>query len=204
MASLSVNKKRMKSRLNQLLHEIKQKKQELFSEYEKIKYKYEFHFDKGRIRFTEKRKKYNKTFKEGIFKYILSAQVRHIISMPFIYMMIVPALILDLFLTVFQHTCFRLYRIPLVERKEYITFDRKHLDYLNWIEKLNCLYCSYVNGLFSYAVEIGGRTEKYWCPIKHAKKLKTSHDWQEFFADYGDPEGFKKVYNSNVEYYKRD
>jgi hypothetical protein len=75
--------------------------------------------------------------------------------MPFIYAMIVPTIILDIFLFVYQNICFRLYGIPLVKRGEYISSERKHLDYLNWIQKINCLYCSYVNGIFSYAVEIG-------------------------------------------------
>jgi hypothetical protein len=74
--------------------------------------------------------------------------------MPFIYMMIIPTLIIDIFLFVYQQTCFRLYGIPLVKRRDYITAERKHLDYLNWIQKINCLYCSYVNGIFSYAVEV--------------------------------------------------
>jgi hypothetical protein len=74
--------------------------------------------------------------------------------MPFIYAMIIPAVILDIFLFIYQNICFRLYGIPLVKRSGYITSERKHLDYLNWIQKINCLYCSYVNGIFSFAVEI--------------------------------------------------
>jgi len=92
--------------------------------------------------------------------------------MPFIYGMFIPGIILDLSLFIYQQTAFRLYGIPLVRRSEYIQYDRKHLSYLNLIQKINCLYCSYMNGLFSYAVEVGGRTEKYWCPIKAARKKK--------------------------------
>jgi hypothetical protein len=86
--------------------------------------------------------------------------------------MIIPALILDIFLFVYQQTAMRLYKIPLAKRSEYIVFDRKHLKYLNLMQKINCLYCSYVNGLFSYAVEVAGRTERYWCPIKAARRKK--------------------------------
>jgi len=109
---------------------------------------------------------------------------------------------LDLFLFIYQNTAIRLYKIPIVNRSDYISFDRKELDYLNLIQKLNCLYCSYVNWLFSYAVEVWGRTEKYWCPIKSAKKMKINHDWQRYFADYGDPEWFKESFHSIDEYYK--
>ena len=31
-----------------------------------------------------------------------------------------------------------------------------------------------------------GRTEQYWCPIKHAVRLKTRHSRYQHFVDYGD------------------
>ena len=192
----------MKSKISKLYREIKEKRDELFIEIEKMKEKYDFDYIKGKIVFSNKQKEENKKEKLPTYRYMLGAQIRHIISMPFIYGMIVPALFLDIFLFVYQQTCFRLYRIPLVRRKDYITAERKHLDYLNWIQKINCLYCSYVNGIFSYAVEIWGRTEKYWCPIKHARKNRTFHNWQDHFSDYWDAKGFKKCFNSNKEYYE--
>jgi hypothetical protein len=121
--------------------------------------------------------------------------------MPFIYGMIFPAFILDICLFIYQQTALRLYGIPLVRRSDYIIYDRKHLSYLNLIQKMNCLYCSYVNGLFQFAVEVAGRTEKYWCPIKAARRKAGMHNWEEYFADYGDPEGFKKMFNSNKEFF---
>jgi hypothetical protein len=68
--------------------------------------------------------------------------------------MIIPALIIDAFLFIYQNTAIRLYGIPLAKRSDYIVNDRQQLAYLNWIQKFNCMYCSYVNGLFSYAVEV--------------------------------------------------
>lgn len=68
--------------------------------------------------------------------------------------------------------------------------DRHHLAYLNSIEKLNCVYCGYANGLLAYAREIVARTEQYWCPIKHAHKLLGTHDRYARFVDYGDAEDF--------------
>lgn len=192
----------MKSRINKILEEIEIKKQELKQEYLNLMDKYSFTFVKWKIVFTREAREANKKQKISVFESIFSARVREVLSIPFIYSMIFPALFLDLFLFVYQNTAIRLYKIPLVKRSDYISFDRKELDYLNWIQKINCLYCSYVNWLFSYAVEVGGRTEKYWCPIKSAKKMKVSHDWQRYFADYGDPEWFKECFHSIEEYYK--
>ena len=96
----------------------------------------------------------------------------------------------------------RLYGIPLVKRREYMNQDRKHLKYLNVLQKVNCMYCSYMNGLFAFALEVAGRTEKYWCPIKSAQKKPWEHNWESKFADYGDPEGFKKCFNNSKEFKK--
>ena len=66
--------------------------------------------------------------------------------------------------------------------------------YLNILEAINCAYCSYGNGLMAYAGEITARTERYWCPIKHARKAISSHQHYIGFADFGDGETFRKKY----------
>lgn len=190
----------MKSKISKILSEIKAKKQELLIEYEHLKQKYDYIIEKWKIKFSLERRRKNKSFKKSLIESFFWARVREILSIPFIYAMIIPAIILDIFLFIYQQTAIRLYGIPLTKRSDYIKFDRRHLDYLNILQKVNCLYCSYVNGLFSYAVEVAGRTEKYWCPIKSASKKSWWHDWEEFFADYGDPEEFKKVFQSLKEF----
>jgi len=193
----------MKSRISEILKDIKNKRIELSKEYEKLMKKYDFSFEKRKIIFTKKAREYQKKFRVPLRKYAVPQGYKHILSIPFIYGMIIPSVILDVCLFIYQQTALRLYGIPLVKRSDYIVYDRKHLDYLNMIQKVNCIYCSYVNGLFSYAVEIAGRTEKYWCPIKAAREIKGGHNWEEYFADFGDPKGFKKQFNSNKEFYTR-
>lgn len=111
---------------------------------------------------------------------------------PIIYAMLFPALLLDLFVTIYQWICFPVYKIKKVKRKDHIAFDRHHLKYLNSIERLNCIYCSYVNGLISYVAEIAGRTEQYFCPIKHSHRLKGTHSHYKNFMDYGDFEKYRE------------
>lgn len=98
----------------------------------------------------------------GLFAYLWHAEWRHILSVPFIYLVAVPLGMLDLTISLYQLVCFRLYRIPLVRRRNFFVYDRGRLAYLNVLEKLNCQYCA-------YAREVVGRTEQYWCPIKHAR-----------------------------------
>lgn len=119
-----------------------------------------------------------------IFKFTLSA--------PFIYGMFFPAVVLHVVIECYHQVAFRLYGIPRVRAKDYFVFDRALLSYLNWLEKVNCCYCSYMNCLFAYCQEIGGRTERFWCPIKHARKIKGVHSQYSKFVDYLDAEEFRK------------
>ena len=100
--------------------------------------------------------------------------------------------LLDIFMTIYQTICFPIYRIKKVKRSDYLIIDRQHLAYLNLIEKVNCIYCGYGNGILSYVVEIALRTESFWCPIKHAKKPKDVHYKYHSFAEYGDAKGYRE------------
>ena len=120
----------------------------------------------------------------------------HLMSVPIIYGMSIPLVFLDITLEIYHNICFRLYGIPLVKRSRYIKIDRHKLKYLNWIDKINCAYCGYVNGLVNYARTIAADTEKYWCGIKHKKDsnfIEPKH--HKDFLDYGDEEGLKKKFS---------
>ncbi len=73
-----------------------------------------------------------------------------------------------------------------MSRADYLVIDRQHLSYLNIIEKINCVYCGYGNGLIAYVREVFARTEQFWCPIKHAKRSMEVHPYEHNFIDYGD------------------
>ena len=125
-------------------------------------------------------------------QYLANARPLVVLTAPVIYAMIVPFVILDIFVTVYQAVCFPVYGIEKVRRADYFVFDRKYLAYLNALEKLNCAYCSYANGLIAYVREIAGRTEAYWCPIKHARKTIGTHDHYRSFVPFGDADAYRQ------------
>ncbi|WP_332816666.1 hypothetical protein [Sphingopyxis sp.] len=127
----------------------------------------------------------------SVRSFLARSSVGVIIAAPVIYSMAVPLLLLDLWISLYQAICFRIYGIPPVARRDYIAFDRGKLAYLNWIEVMNCAYCAYANGVIGYAREIGSRTEQYWCPIKHALKITDPHQRYYQFLEYGDAEGYR-------------
>jgi len=155
----------------------------------------QFHYtlDKGRVAFEESFNQFLKSHRISIWQYLRQAKPGHILSAPIIYSVIFPLILLDLAVTIYQHTCFRVYGIDRVRRVDYIIIDRQHLSYLNAIQKLNCMYCGYGSGLIEYSREIIARTEAYWCPIKHARRALSQHDRTRHFADYGDAEAYKKT-----------
>lgn len=124
--------------------------------------------------------------------------LRYLISAPIIYAMIVPIAIIDLSVSLYQATCFRLWKIPQVKRSKHILFDRQRLSYLNPLQKINCTYCAYANGVFAYARMIAGRTERYWCPVKHAEEVTMPHNFYLEFSDYGDREGWNAIHSGGV------
>jgi len=188
----------MPETIKEILEKIEKLNLELKSRYDELAKKYGYELKKRRVRFGELFRKKNRSFRVPAWRYAIPKNIRHVLSIPFIYGMIIPAVILDIFISIYHAIAFPLYHIPKVKRSEYIVFERQYLDYLNWIEKLHCLYCSYVNGLFAYSVEIAARTERYWCPIKAASRPRSSHDWYRDFADYGNPEEWKQKFNDGT------
>ena len=148
--------------------------------------------EKGRIAFEEELLRRHRELRTALANYVWNAHPLVLLTAPVIYALIVPLALLDLFVGVYQTVCFPIYGIPKVRRADYFVFDRHHLAYLNALEKLNCAYCSYANGLIAYVREIAGRTEQYWCPIKHARRVIGAHPHYAAVDDYGDADSFQK------------
>jgi hypothetical protein len=145
-----------------------------------------------RLELAEEFLRQQRRYKTGLFRFLLRTRLLVALTAPIIYAGWIPFLLMDLFVTLYQSVCFPIYRIPKVRRSDYLVFDREDLPYLNLIEKFNCFYCSYGNGVAAYTREVAARTEQYWCPIKHARRLKAAHDRYPDFFDYGDAEAFRQ------------
>jgi hypothetical protein len=146
----------------------------------------------GKIWFSEEIKKEHRRLKTSLFRYVVHSRVLAIVTAPFIYACIVPFVLLDLFVSIYQWVCFPVYGVPKARRRDYMAIDRNKLRYLNALEGLNCMYCSYANRLLAYVVEIAGRTEQHWCPIKHARRIQHAHDRYSHFLPYGDAAAYRE------------
>ncbi len=184
------------TRLDEILQRLHQTEAELQQEIDRLleEKRQQFHYQlrRGKVVFEKNVRRWQRQHRTGVWKYLRHAPLLFVITSPVIYGMVVPLFLLDISLTLYQHICFRVYRIPRVRRSDYLVIDRHHLAYLNIIEKVNCVYCGYGNGLIEYGREITARTEQYWCPIKHAHRTLDPHYRTLLFADYGDVEGYQK------------
>jgi len=174
-------------RLHSLQAELENEIDNLLAEKRRI-----FHYtlEKGKVRFEQGIRALQRHQKVGILAYLRTARLGHLLTAPVIYAVFIPFALLDIMATIYQHICFRVYGIPRVVRKDYLVIDRQHLAYLNAIQKFNCVYCGYGNGVVEYVREISARTEQYWCPIKHARRTPDPHRLVERFVDYGDADAF--------------
>src|SRR5690606_18482910 len=177
--------------IDEIIEESRRLEQQLEARWDSLRSQFHYSLKGNRIRFEDAVQKAHRRFRTGLLGYILGAPLRHLITAPVIYGMIVPLALLGLFLLIYQQTCLRAYGIPRVVRGDYIVFDRHRLAYLNAVEKLNCVYCAYGNGLIAFSREIIARTEQYWCPIKHARKTRGKHLRYYKFSEYGDAENYR-------------
>jgi hypothetical protein len=122
---------------------------------------------------------------------VWSSNLSTLASAPIIYSLVLPLLLLDAWVTIYQWTCFPLLSIARVARRDYFAIDRHRLPYLNALEKAHCFYCSYANGLLAYVREVAARTEQYWCPLQHQRRPAGTHARYGLFAAYGDAAGYR-------------
>ncbi|MGI4815911.1 MAG: hypothetical protein ACRYG5_16500 [Janthinobacterium lividum] len=182
----------MNDKIAQLLARIKALEDELKSALHENEAPLLYHFKGKRVEFDGEVRVAHRASHVGLFKWFRNSHPPTVLVAPVIYGLIVPLLIFDMGLFVYQAICFPVYGIEKVKRSDYIALDRWHLGYLNFIEKFNCTYCAYANGVIAYGREIAARTEQYWCPIKHAHKLLGTHARYERFIRYGDAEAYQQ------------
>jgi hypothetical protein len=181
----------MVAQLDMLMEKLRSVEAEIEAELTKRREELRFRIENRKIVFEQDVRRIHRAIKTRASRYLLDANPLMILTAPVIYSLIIPIVLVDIWVMAYQAICFPVYRIPKVRRRDYLVFDRHHLAYLNVIEKINCAYCSYCNGAIAFVREVASRTEVYWCPIKHARRVLGPHPHYQGFADFGDAEGFR-------------
>ncbi|WP_172329902.1 hypothetical protein [Mangrovicoccus sp. HB161399] len=180
----------MTSPLDRLARHIRELEEELEEELAEKRRIFRYRLERRRVVFEADMLARHRAAREKLASFLARTRLFVVLTAPFIYALILPLVLLDLFVSLYQAACFPVYGIPKVPRRDYIILDRQSLAYLNGLQKLNCVYCGYANGLIGWVREVASRTEAYWCPIKHARRVAEPHLRYPGFADFGDEEDF--------------
>jgi hypothetical protein len=183
--------KTMAASLGALMEKLRSVESEIETELSKRREELRFRIENRKVIFEQDVKRIHRAIKTRSARYFIDANPWIVLTAPVIYSLLIPIVLADLWVMAYQAICFPAYRIPKVRRRDYLVFDRHHLAYLNTIEKINCAYCSYCNGAIAFVREVASRTEIYWCPIKHARRVLGPHPHYQGFADFGDADGFR-------------
>jgi len=176
--------------IDKILQQIHQLEADLSAELMRQKNEVVHDVERGSDALKKEIEEGHRRLKKGLLKYIWTADFKSLLAAFFLYPLIVPFILLDISVSLYQRVCFPLFGIARIKRHDFLIFDRQQLAYLNLIEKLNCMYCSYANGLIAYVREIAGKTEQYWCPIKHAKRVYFGHAYYKNFTERDDAHSY--------------
>lgn len=176
----------MSNKIDEIVSKINELEDELIDELKKKEEEFFYKFENEKVIFEQDIINNGKSRIINSIKYLSSFPVLAIFTIPFIWAMLIPIFIVDVLITIYQVICFPIYKIPKVKRSQYVVMDRYNLFYLDKVEKINCWYCEYFNGVIAYVTEIAGRTEQFWCPIKHSRHIKGKHSRYNKFFDFGD------------------
>lgn len=181
----------MDAEIDDLLERLRQIEEELECRIEARRGAFQYRLKEKRIVFEQSVLDRHRQIRTGLLRFLRASPVMALMTAPFVYALVLPLALLDLGVCLYQLICFPVWGVARVRRSDYVVIDRHYLAYLNGIQKLNCVYCGYASGLIAFVREVAGRTEQYWCPIKHATPVKTPHGSYQRFLDYGDAEGFR-------------
>ena len=182
----------MSKRVEEIVSQIKELEDELLEEFKKKENQFFYKIEDGKAKFRKEVIEEGRSKIISSIKYLASFPIAVILTIPFIWSMMIPIVIADIFVTIYQAVCFPIYKIPKVKRKDYVVLDRYDLFYLDRVERINCWYCEYFNGVVAYVREIAARTEQFWCPIKHSRAIRDKHSRYDKFFDFGDYHTYRK------------
>jgi hypothetical protein len=182
----------MSAHVEHLVERMREAEHDLACEIEEQQERWHYRIERGRVWFEEGVRLAHQRLRQSVPAYIRTAHPLSLLTAPIVYSLLLPLVFLDASVWLYERVCFPIYGIALVPRRQYFVIDRRKLAYLNGIEKANCTFCSYANGLIAFVREVSARTEQYWCPIKHSRPIPSTHGRYHLFFDYGDAQAYRR------------
>ena len=92
----------MHTSITDILARITQLEEELETEFQRRRHALQADFEDRQVRFEHAVLEQQRRFRMGLVRYVVGAQWRSVLSIPFIYSLVVPMVLLDVALTVYQ------------------------------------------------------------------------------------------------------
>jgi hypothetical protein len=146
--------------VERIAERLQEANQDLAREVEEQERRWHHRVNRGRVWFDKELRQVHRQFKQSVPAYIYEGSILSLLTAPVIYSLLVPLALVDAWVTLYQWVCFPIYGIARVRRRAYFIIDRHKLAYLNGIEKINCTFCSYANGVIAYVREVAACTEQ--------------------------------------------
>ncbi len=110
----------MKDRIEELIERIRHLNAELTEELQRKAREYFYEIRDRKIWFDRKVRREHRGMATPLLRYIREASLMTVLTAPVVLAGLPIALLMDLFITVYQHICFRVYGVPLVRRAAYV------------------------------------------------------------------------------------
>jgi len=190
----------MNTDISRLLDEMGGIQEHLERHFDSARETFRYSVENGRVLISREVQELQRRYRVSSLRYLLHANLSSLLTAPIIYSMLLPVLIVALGFSLFQYTCLRVYGVPVVVRHRYMGNGRHKLAYLNVIEKVNCSYCGYANGVMAYAREIISRTGQHWCLIRNVRHVPDAHKrYPQFFPCCDAASWLEKLQNKRRE-----
>jgi hypothetical protein len=134
----------MSPRVERLVDRIHNAEQHLKCEAKDQPRRWQGRVRRGHVWFDKELRETHLRIRQSIPAYVLEGDLLSLLSAPIIYSLLLPFVLLDLWVTLYESICFPIYGMSRVPRHRYFAIGRHKLAYLNGIEKVNCTFCSYV------------------------------------------------------------
>jgi len=176
--------------IGRMIDRLRRMEDDIEKKFEQRREALQYRLENKKIVFEKDLLERQRRLKVGLLTFLRRSSVADLASALVVYALAIPLALMDIGVWFYQRICFPLWGLAPIARSDYLVLDRHRLAYLNGIQKLNCHYCAYANGVIALVREVASQTEQYWCPIKHASRMRGTHSRYLDFLEYGDAEGF--------------
>src|SRR5689334_19949735 len=108
------------TRMLEILDRMRELEADLEHEVAAAQERWHYKFEEGKVRFESEVRRRHLLLKTSIRRYLRESDVPSMLSAPIVYSLLLPFMLIDLWVSLYQLICFPIYGIARVRRSDYI------------------------------------------------------------------------------------